>query len=155
MVAHWFYHLEHSSLEAVLPDILEKIRQRGWRALLKIGPTHGVRQAEMVRLDTYLWVYKQGSFLPHGRDDEPLAERQPVLLSVTADSADGRDVVVLVYGAEIDDLAKSRRCITILDGHNEQDRQTARERWKRAKDEGVETSYWKQDAHGTWFKPEI
>ncbi len=155
MVAYWFYHLEHSSLEAILPDILEKIRQRGWRALLKVGSCHGSAQAEAARIDTYLWTYRQNSFLPHGRDDQPFADRQPLLISTDAKTVDNREVVVLVNGAEIEDVASARRCITILDGRNGQDRQIARQRWKNAKTAGFETAYWKQDEHGRWIQPDI
>ena len=155
MVAHWFYHLQHSSLEAVLPDILEKVRGRGWRALLKIGPTHGEPTAELARLDKYLWTYKQASFLAHGCDEQPLAEKQPILLSRSADQADGREIVVLVNGASDIGLEGVQRCITILDGQNEQDRIIARKRWKPAKDQGLETAYWRQDDTGRWMKPDL
>ncbi|MDB5454933.1 MAG: polymerase chi subunit HolC, partial [Caulobacter sp.] len=33
----WFYHLERSALEQVLPELLEKTLGRGWRALVR-GP---------------------------------------------------------------------------------------------------------------------
>jgi len=29
---YWFYHLEASTLEDVLPGLLEKVQQRGWTA---------------------------------------------------------------------------------------------------------------------------
>ena len=31
----WFYHLERSTLDQVLPTLLEKTLERGWRALIK------------------------------------------------------------------------------------------------------------------------
>ena len=31
----WFYHLERSTLDQVLPGLLEKTRERGWRALVR------------------------------------------------------------------------------------------------------------------------
>ena len=31
----WFYHLERSSLDEVLPELLEKTLARGWRALVR------------------------------------------------------------------------------------------------------------------------
>jgi len=33
---YWFYHLEASTIEGVLPGLLEKTRQKGWRALVKL-----------------------------------------------------------------------------------------------------------------------
>jgi len=154
-VEHWFYHLQQSTLEAVLPDILEKTRAKGWRALLKVGSCVGTPIAEMARLDKFLWTYKQDAFLPHGRDDEPLAEHQPILLTHTCEKAQGVDAVILVGGAEMADVSGATRCITILDGRNEQDKAVARERWKRAKDAGLSTAYWQQDDHGRWVKPDL
>ncbi len=152
-VEHWFYHLQYGTLEAVLPDILEKTRAKGWRALVKVGPCHGEPFAEMARLDTFLWTYRQDAFLPHGRDDEPLAEHQPVLLTTACETAQGVEVVVLVGGAEMQDVSAAQRCITILDGRNEQDRAVARKRWKQVKDKGLLGVYWQQDDHGRWVKP--
>ena len=31
----WFYHLERSGLDQVLPDLLERTLARGWRALVR------------------------------------------------------------------------------------------------------------------------
>ncbi|MBL4854690.1 DNA polymerase III subunit chi [bacterium AH-315-J19] len=152
-VEYWFYHLQQSTLEAVLPDILEKTRAKNWRALIKIGETFGDPGAEMARLDKFLWTYKQDAFLPHGRDDEPLAEHQPILLSCTCEKAEGIDVVILVDGAEMQDVSAAERCITILDGRNEQDKTIARKRWKQANDAELTTAYWQQDDHGRWVKP--
>jgi DNA polymerase-3 subunit chi len=33
---YWFYHLEASTLEGVLPGLLEKTLEKGWRALVKL-----------------------------------------------------------------------------------------------------------------------
>ena len=156
-VEHWFYHLQQSTLEAVLPDILEKTRAKNWRVLLKIGPCldegAGEPETEMARLDKFLWTYKQDAFLPHGRDDEPLAEHQPILLTTVCEKTQGVDAVILVGGAEMQDVSGVQRCITILDGRNEQDKAVARKRWKQAGDAGLSTAYWQQDDHGRWIKP--
>ena len=152
---YWFYHLQQSSLEAVLPDILDKTRAKGWRCLLKIGASHGDAAAQMRQLDTYLWTYKQSAFLPHGCDDEPLADAQPILLSYNCEDCDNFDVVILVKGAELAQLAHVQRCITILDGHNEADKAVSRKRWKQAKEDGLPTAYWQQNDHGRWVQPKL
>ncbi len=153
MVEHWFYHLEQSSLEQILPDILEKTAAKKWRALVKIGPLLGEEKAELKRLDEHLWSYKNGSFLPHGRDDEPLAEHHPVLLSTQCQSAGDADVVIMVGGAQMEDVSTAKRCITILNGASEEDKLIARERWKDAKQSGLTTAYWRQDDYGKWEQP--
>ena len=58
-----FYHLEARSLEAVIPQLLEKTLERGWRAVIEVGSTE---RAEA--LDSHLWTYRDDSFLAHGMD---------------------------------------------------------------------------------------
>ncbi len=153
MIEHWFYHLEQSSLEQILPEILEKTYAKKWRALVKIGPLLGEGAAEIKRLDEYLWKYKKDSFLPHGRDDEPMADAHPIVLSTNAVHADGADVVLLIGGAEMTEFGVAQRCITILNGHDETDKATARTRWKQAKSANQITAYWRQDDRGKWEQP--
>ncbi|MBL4869918.1 MAG: DNA polymerase III subunit chi [Robiginitomaculum sp.] len=153
MVEHWFYHLEQSSLEQILPELLEKTYANKWRALVKIGPLLGEAPLELKRLDDYLWAYKKDGFLPHGRDDEPLADAQPILLSVDKQSLSGEDVILLIGGAEMGDVSSAKRCITILNGADDEDKTIARTRWKQAKDDGLVTAYWRQNDFGKWEQP--
>ena len=155
MTEHWFYHLQQSSLEQVLPDILEKTYAKPWRTLVKVGPCLGELNEKLKRLDRFLWTYKQDGFLPHGRDDEPMAAEHPICMSVDVNTAAGYDVAVLIGGAELGDVGGVQRCITILDGGDAQDRATARARWKQAKEDGLTTAYWKQDDYGKWMKPDL
>jgi len=147
--------MQQSPLEQVLPDILEKTNAKGWRSLVKIGALNGDPDAEMRRLDEFLWTYRKDAFLPHGRDDEPLADQQPICLTTDAKAAENADVVLLCSGAEIDNVDGVVRCITFIDGADEQDRKIARARWKKAKDVGLKTAYWRQNDHGKWVQPEL
>ena len=72
----WFYHLERSTLEQVLPGLMEKTRERGWRALVRAADP-----ALLDDIDERLWTYRDDSFLAHGRDGGPEAARQPILLT--------------------------------------------------------------------------
>lgn len=154
-VEYWFYHLQQSALEAVLPGILEKTLAKNWRTLIKVGPCNGSAEAEMLRLDKFLWTYKQDAFLPHGRDDEPMADAHPILLSCVCERVENVDAVILVSGAEMQDVTAATRCITILDGRNNEDKAVARKRWKLVKDAGNETAYWQQNDHGRWVQPDL
>lgn len=146
---YWFYHLEASTLEDVLPGLLEKIRARGWTALVKLGNANEERLAE---LDQYLWTFKDASFLPHGRDDEPLADVQPILLSATADAAEGKDCVLLIEGAEVADMSGVTRAIVMINGRNSDDVTRERGRWKKLSDAGASLAYFQQDERGSWVK---
>ena len=60
----------------MLADLLERTLKRGWRAVVRSPDPQRLTQ-----LDDQLWTYRDDSFLPHGLADEPMAERQPILLS--------------------------------------------------------------------------
>ena len=63
----------------MLPELLEKTLARGWKALVRSR-----ERARVEHLDGWLWSYRDESFLPHGTDDEPMAERQPILITAAA-----------------------------------------------------------------------
>ena len=81
----WFYHLERSALEAVLPGLLEKSLERGWRALVRTTSKERVQA-----LDDILWSYRDNSFLRAWRAHDPDPELQPVLLSPNEEPHDDR-----------------------------------------------------------------
>ena len=68
-----FYHLEGRALEDVLPGLVEKSRQRGWKALIRADTAD---RADAI--DTLLWTYDDQSFLPHAQASDGEAARQPV-----------------------------------------------------------------------------
>ena len=142
----WFYHLERSSLEQVLPDLLERTLGRNWKALVRSRLSERLEQ-----LDTHLWTFRDDSFLAHGRVDEPHAAQQPVLLTTEMDNANGADVVFLLDGAEPGALDGYVRCIVLFDGRDEAALATARAQWRAIKATGLPVSYWKQMARG-WEK---
>jgi len=54
-----FYHLQNMSLESVLPPLLEKSLERGWRVVVQ-----STSQERADALDAHLWTYRDDSFLP-------------------------------------------------------------------------------------------
>jgi DNA polymerase-3 subunit chi len=142
----WFYHLERSSLDEVLPELLEKTLQRGWRALVRSPDRDRIEQ-----LDARLWTYRDEGFLPHGVAGEPHAERQPVLLTTAEDNPNRADALFLLDGAQAGDLAGFQRCLTVFDGADEAALAQARAAWKTYKGRGLPVSYWRQTDRG-WEK---
>lgn len=143
---YWFYHLEASTVEGVLPGLLEKTRQKGWRALVKLP------KRQLSEIDDYLWTYKDDSFLPHGRDDEPMAYHQPITLSAAAKTAEGHQAVFLLGGTEIENMNGVQRCMIMINGRSEEDVLRERARWKALKDKGASLSYYQQNDRGGWEK---
>lgn len=143
----WFYHLERSSLDQVLPDLLEKTLARGWRAIVR------VRDAQLLNsLDERLWTQKPDSFLPHGRADGPDADRQPVLLTLDHDNRNAAQALFIVDGAELGDVSGLERCLVVFDGRDEAALARAREQWKLVRASSQAASYWRQNEEGAWSK---
>lgn len=143
----WFYHLERSTLDQVLPTLLEKTLERGWGALVRASAEHRLDE-----LDEKLWTYRDDSFLAHGRAGTPHAERQPVLLSETGENLNGAQALFIVDQSELGDIEGLDRCFIIFDGRDEASLTGARNRWKALKEAGGNLAYWKQSPEGRWEK---
>ena len=143
-----FYHLQQQPLEAVLPTLLEKSLERGWRAVIQ-----ATTEERLVALDDHLWTFSDESFLPHGTDREPDAAEQPVVLTLADRNPNGAAVLFLVEGAPVpDDASAYRRLVLLFDGNDEEALAAAREHWKAIKAAGHEATYWQQDERGRWDK---
>ena len=143
----WFYHLERTDADAVLPDLLDKSLQRGWRALVVGGAPDRLAQVSEA-----LWAWRPESFLAHGLADQPHAARQPILLSQTAQNLNAAQVLVLLDGAEAPPLSGYLRCLDLFDGRDERAVAAARGRWRAARAQGAKVSYWRQTDRGGWEK---
>ena len=143
----WFYHLERTSLDAALPELLEKTLARGWRALVRAAGPERVEH-----LDGWLWSYRDDSFLAHGIAGEPSAERQPILITTDMTNPNGANALFLIDGAEPGEIEGYERCILLFDGRDEAAVATARKRWPAFRAAGCAVSYWRQGESGAWRK---
>ena len=143
----WFYHLEQRSLEEVLPNLLERSLERGWRAAVQ-----ATSEERVEALDTLLWTYAEESFLAHGtiRDGDPAM--QPIYLTAGPENPNQAQVRFLVDGAELDDAGAYNRVVFLFDGRDKSAVARARAAWQEAKAKGFEVSYWQQDTDGRWQK---
>jgi DNA polymerase-3 subunit chi len=147
-----FYHLERRSLDEALPPLVEKTRERGWRALIRADSADRASA-----IDTRLWTYKDESFLAHALEGEGEAARQPVLITVEAHMPNKPDVLFLVGGAvpsswDDPELGTLTRIVLMFDGHDPQMLTAARAAWKDAKAAGHEVTYWKESSSGKFEK---
>lgn len=142
-----FYHLERLPLERVLPDLLEKSLERGWRAVVQAGSDKRVEA-----LDTVLWTYREESFLPHGAANDGSPERQPVYLTSGEGNPNGAAVRFFVDGAEAGDLSGYERVVYLFDGRDEAAVALAREQWASVREAGHDATYWQQNERGKWEK---
>jgi DNA polymerase-3 subunit chi len=147
-----FYHLERHTLEDVLPGLLERTREREWRALLRVGSAE-----RMEALDSHLWTYSEQTFLAHGTAAEGHASRQPIYLTTEEENPNHAQVLFLVGGAVPADwqapaLSEFQRIVLLFDGRDPETLNAARAAWRSAKEAGHEVTYWKESPSGKWEK---
>ncbi len=147
-----FYHLEYRSLEDVLPSLLEKTRERGWKANVRIGSAE-----RMETLDAHLWTYSDQTFLAHGTAAEGHSAKQPIYLTTENDNPNSADVLFLVDGAEAvswgaPEMKAYTRIVLLFDGGEGEALNAARAAWKSAKDAGHDVTYWKESQSGRFEK---
>jgi DNA polymerase III subunit chi len=142
-----FYHLERQPLETVLPTLVEKTVERGWRAVIEVGNLE-----RMAALNALLWTYKPESFLPHGTKADGPASDQPVYLTHEADNPNGATVRFLVEGAAPAVFTGYDRIVLMFDGRDPDALAAARGHWKTAKASGATLTYWQQNSDGRWEK---
>jgi DNA polymerase-3 subunit chi len=140
-----FYHLERTPLERVLPGLLEKTLERGWRAVVQAGS-----QERVEALDMALWTYRDDAFLPHGTLSDGPPEDQPILLTTGPETENGATIRFFVDGSDADDLSAYERAIYLFDGRDVAAVANARTQWSTAKDAGHEVTYWQQSEQGKW-----
>jgi DNA polymerase-3 subunit chi len=146
MTELFFYHLQRQPLERVLPTLIEKSLERGWRVVVQAASDERVEA-----LDAHLWTFRDDSFLPHGTWREVEAPEQPVLLTVNDDNPNGAAVCFLVDGAPVPAEADAyARIVLIIDGDDPDAVAVARERWSEGKARGFDVTYWQADEQGRW-----
>jgi DNA polymerase-3 subunit chi len=141
-----FYHLETQSLERVLPQLVEKSLERGWRAVIETSS-----RERAAAIDTLLWTYRDDSFLPHGVMGEETDPQQPVLIVTDADNPNAANVRFYVDRAVPAAGGQYQRIVYLFSGHDPEAVTEARAAWK-ALQEGNELTYWQQEASGRWVK---
>ena len=144
-----FYHLLHLPLERALPKLLEKVLERGHRAIVLVGSTERVEF-----LNTVLWTYEENSWLPHGSNGDGTPEAQPIYLTANEINPNDADVLVSVDGRTPSKIKEFVRIIDMFDGQSKDSVLAARHRWQTYKDQGLDMTYWQQSETGGWEKKE-
>ena len=144
-----FYHLERRSLDDVLPGIVEKTLERGWRAVIR---TESSERADAI--DNLLWTYNDQTFLPHAQSGDGDPKRQPVLITVEDENPNNANVLFCVGGAtpSWNAVADLTRVVMMFDGRDEAMLSKARAAWKDAKAAGHDVTYWKEQPSGKFEK---
>jgi len=146
MAEIFFYQLKGQTPEQVLPALLQKSLERGWRVVVQASSEERVEA-----LDAHLWTWRDDSFLPHGTWRDADAARQPILLTVNEDNPNGAAIRFLIDGANMPANASAyQRVVLLFDGDDPEAIEAARSRWGEAKSAGFEVTYWQADDRGGW-----
>jgi len=133
-----FYHLQRLPLEKVLPQLLEKCLERGWRVCVQTPKAERIE-----KLDEHLWTYSEGGFLPHGIEGQADLADEPIALTQADDNPNGATVRFLVDGAPLPDAPEN---------YDEEALAEARSTWKEVRVRGLDATYWQQNDEGRWEK---
>src|ERR1700733_7625838 len=111
-----FYHLKGQTPEQVLPPLLQKSLERGWRVVVQASSDERVEA-----LDAHLWTWRDDSFLPHGTARDAEAAEQPIVLTTGDENPNGAAVRFLVDGANMtenmaENAAGYERIVMLFDG---------------------------------------
>jgi DNA polymerase III subunit chi len=146
MTEFLFYHLKGQTPEQVLPALLQKSLERGWRVVVQASSEERIEA-----LDAHLWTWRDDSFLPHGTWRDAEVTEQPILLTPNDENPNGAAVRFLIEGADVPgDASAYQRVILLFNGDDPDAVEAARTRWREAKSAGHDVTYWQNDAHGRW-----
>jgi DNA polymerase III subunit chi len=141
-----FYHLKGQTPEQVLPALLAKSLERGWRVVVQASSDERVEA-----LDALLWTWRDDAFLPHGTWRDAEAADQPIVLTVNEGNPNKASVRFLVDGARMaGDASDYERVVLLFDGEDPDALEAARQRWSEAKAAGAQVTYWQADEQGRW-----
>lgn len=145
-----FYHLQNMSVESVLPSLLEKSLERGWRAVVQAASEE---QADA--LDAHLWTYREDSFLPHATWRSADAKDQPVVLAIAETNPNEAQIRFLIDSAALPaDAERYERVVLMFNGDDDEAITGARGAWKEGKARGFAVTYWQADERGRWQRRE-
>ena len=137
-----FYQATASTVEKVLPTLLEKIIGSGKRAVVVTS-----NEKRLKEIDDYLWTSSR--FLPHGTAKDPNPNRQPVFITHKEENPSKAEILIVIDGI-VPEFAKDfARVVDIYDGNNANDTAHAKQRMDKYAD-GNKVVHYKQNPKGGW-----
>src|SRR5258708_646704 len=132
------------SLDNVLPPLLEKSIERGWRVVVQ-----STSEERAEALDAHLWTYRDDSFLPHATWRSGDVQDQPIVLAVAEANPNRANVRFLIDNAALPaDSEAYDRVVLVFNGDDGDALAAARSAWTDCKTRGLEGTYWQADERG-------
>lgn len=140
-----FYHLEHKTWDEVLPGLLTKSRDRGWRCIVQVGNVDRIEEVSEL-----LWKSDADVFLAHGSKADGRSAHQPIWLTAETENPNAASVKFFIENAAVENVEEFLRAVILFDGRNEDAVAVARADWKKFKAGGHDISYYQQDDNHRW-----
>ncbi|MFO7594150.1 MAG: DNA polymerase III subunit chi [Pseudomonadota bacterium] len=128
-----FYILDDNAADArqrFACRLAEKAWQQGHRVYIHTGDP-----ALSARMDELLWTFRQGSFVPHGLDEDPTSDDAGVHIG-HGDEPQHHDEVLINLDREIPLFFSRFRRVAEVIGSDEENRRNGRERFRFYRDRG-------------------
>ncbi|MEO8410377.1 MAG: DNA polymerase III subunit chi [Propionivibrio sp.] len=137
MTQIFFYHNAADRIATAAALIGKAFLQR--KALLVYAPDAAIAST----LDRQLWVHPATGFIPHVRNDSPLAGQTPVLIADQIDALDATAQHERVFNLSSDIPPGFSRFTSVIEvvGRDDDERQAGRERARFYKDRGYAIKY--------------
>ena len=134
MTRIFFYHNAADRIAAAADLIRKSYLQR--KALLIFAPDAEVAST----LDRHLWMHPPTGFVPHVRNNSPLAGETPILITDTLETLPQEERLFNLSGEIPPGFSRFTSVIEVV-GQHDAERQAGRERVKFYKDRGYEIKY--------------
>ncbi len=142
-----FYHLTKKTLEQALPDLLSRVLDLGRKAVIKVSDEESVQI-----MSKHLWVCRRNGFFPHGIEGDAHPDYDPLWLTAKDENPIDASTLILTMGTGSSSINDYEIVCEMLNGHNDNEVQAARARWKIYKEQGLDLTYWQQSESGAWEK---
>lgn len=138
-----FYKAIASTVEKVLPTLLEKIIGSGKRAVLVVS-----NEKRLKEVDDYLWTSPR--FLPHGTAKDINPDRQPVYVTHKEENPGNAEILVVIDGVVPAFAGTFSRVVDIYDGTNANETARAKTRLESYANSNNKVVHYQQSATGAW-----
>jgi DNA polymerase-3 subunit chi len=147
----WFYQLRDAPLERVLPVLIERALDRGWKCVVQAASIELLGE-----IDDLLWTYSDASFIAHATAQEGDGEWQAVYLTHATDNPNQAAARFFVEGAAVAPALEDKqaqcyqRCLVLFNGGDQEQLENARRQWAELKAAGHDLAYFREEADGQW-----
>mgnify|MGYP002783801091 CR=1 FL=1 len=145
-----FYELTATSLEKMLPKLLEKAYDANQRVVVLLDSEERVHL-----MNATLWTYATLSFLPHGSQHDSIEDtsRNPIWLTTHLENPNDAQVIIITTEESLlTSPTQFQRCLDIFDGNNPQSVAQAHQRYRSYQEQGYTCVLWRQSLTGQWEK---